>query len=115
MANTTYQVPDEGLKRMLLLAFEHELPKVLAEYKAELEAGHVTPAMKRFFADLGWLSSDRDSRLGEPVDASTGTRPVQTEADLREPSETPRRGRQAKAPPADVAEEPMPAAGEEGS
>ena len=93
MANTTtYNKPDLGLVRLLGYALDSELPKLVEEWKADLAKGLVSDAAKRFYADVGWLSSDRDPRLGPLVDVDEAGQ----EVELREPSTEPRTTRRRK-------------------
>lgn len=63
----TYRRIDPGLARLLDLGLDHELGEHVGQWKDNLAQGRVSAEMQDVFVALGWLSSRRDSRLGEEV------------------------------------------------
>lgn len=90
----TYRPIDPGLAELLGLALDHQLPKKVEMWKQHLAKGRVSAEMRDVFAALGWLSSQRDRRLGEPTEEDEPEVKIDPEAKpervrIREPKPEP--------------------------
>lgn len=81
----TYRRVEAGLSRLLQLGLDHEITERIEGWKEHLAKGRLTHEMRDVFVALGWLSSARDSRLGDEIEVEEGSTP--TDAEIREPDQ----------------------------
>ena len=86
----TYRTIEPGLAELLSIGLDTQLPKKVELWKQHLANGRATQEMRDVFVGIGWLSSARDSRLGDVVEEEEPKIEIPAgspneDVDLREP------------------------------